>query len=215
MQDLFAGFSVETSWISASSTRVLLLYFVSIWCCSHESGPTAAVGDPKGLPIIKPAPSLVEPLSRSCPGVSVQRCLCASPRTYVMTRWSEPTPSLHFTFSQSNHPQLQPQQRHEWYYSYRCAKLWFFSPLYACCNVPLHSLLLNHTFGKKNFSLLVLFLPPPAPHAALLEILLCLPADMFLNQPPPPHYTQYRYSPLHISPIHTHRKWYFPQSDHN
>lgn len=80
----------------------------------------------------------------------------------------------------------------------------FFSPLYACCNLPLHSLLLNHTFGKKNFSLLVLFLPPPAPHAALLEILLCLPADMFLNQPPPLHYTQYRYSPLHISLIHTH-----------
>lgn len=79
-----------------------------------------------------------------------------------------------------------------------------FSPLYACCNLPLHSLLLNHTFGKKNFSLLVLFLPPPAPHAALLEILLCLPADMFLNQPPPLHYTQYRYSPLHISLIHTH-----------
>lgn len=44
-----------------------------------------------------------------------------------------------------------------------------FSPLYACCNLPLHSLLLNHTFRKKNFSLLVLFFAPSGTTCSIIR----------------------------------------------
>ena len=125
-------------------------------------------------------------------------------------RWSELTPSLHFTFRHYNHPQHQPQQSSEWYsYSssaitpllYTLDRFWFTS------------------VGRQTFVFCAFFFfffhfivfHPLAPHAALLEFCSAIPADVSLNQPSPPHCV--RRISAGYSAI-THRKWYIPPVNH-
>lgn len=114
----------------------------------------------------------MEMLSHSCPGVSARAPLMHLLHTHTRTwcngvNWHH---SLHFTFGHYNHPQQQPQQRHEWYYSYSCVRFCFFFSHLGFNVVSLLSLLFESCRWREKLKLLFfLVFCPLAPHAALLE----------------------------------------------